>query len=77
MAPGQIVEKEGLGLVSDIGALEAAVEAVLKANPKVLEYQAGKRSINRLFRGQVMRGMGGKADPKAVRELLLKALAVK
>jgi aspartyl-tRNA(Asn)/glutamyl-tRNA(Gln) amidotransferase subunit B len=78
MAPGQIVEKEGLGLVSDIGALEAAVEAVLKANPKeVSEYQAGKEALIGFFVGQVMRGMGGKADPKAVRELLLKALAVK
>ncbi len=78
IAPGQIVEKEGLGLVSDIGALEAAVEAVLKANPKeVSEYQAGKEALIGFFVGQVMRGMGGKADPKTVRELLLKALAVK
>ncbi len=77
IAPGQIVEKEGLGLVSDIGALEAAVEAVLKANPKeVSEYQAGKEALIGFFVGQVMRGMGGKADPKAVRELLLKALTV-
>ncbi len=63
--------------MSDIGALEAAVEAVLKANPKeVSEYEAGKEALIGFFVGQVMRGMGGKADPKAVRELLLKALTV-
>ena len=75
LAPAEIVAREGLGLVNDTGALQAAVEAVLAANPKeVGEFKAGKEALLGFFLGQVLRQMGGKADPKSVREILLSAL---
>ncbi len=75
LAPTEIVAREGLGLVNDAGALQAAVEAVLAANLKeVGEFKAGKEALLGFFLGQVLRQMGGKADPKSVREILLSAL---
>ena len=75
LAPAEIVAREGLGLVNDTGALQAAVEAVLAANLKeVGEFKAGKEALLGFFLGQVLRQMGGKADPKSVREILLSAL---
>lgn len=75
LAPTEIVAREGLGLVNDTGALQAAVEAVLAANLKeVGEFKAGKEALLGFFLGQVLRQMGGKADPKSVREILLSAL---
>lgn len=70
-----LVEEEGLGLVNDDEALRKAVQAVLEGAPnEVAAFRAGKESLLGWFVGQVMRGMGGKADPKRTREMLLEAL---
>ena len=74
--PATLVRERGLEAVSDDAVLEAAVAAVIVAQPKaVAAYAAGDaRSLNFLM-GQVMRGTGGKADPARVRELILARLA--
>ena len=73
--PRAIVEREGLTQVSDEGALAAAVEAVLAANPaQVAAYRGGKTAPLGWFVGQVMKHTGGKANPQLVNELLKKAL---
>jgi glutaminyl-tRNA synthetase len=70
-APARIVERKGLRLVSDEGALRSAIQAVLEANPqKVAEYRGGKKGLSGFFTGQIMRATGGQADPKAVARLL-------
>jgi aspartyl-tRNA(Asn)/glutamyl-tRNA(Gln) amidotransferase subunit B len=71
-----IVEEKGLKQVSDTGALEAAIDQVMAAQPdKVAEYRSGKDKLFGFFVGQVMKSTGGKANPAVVNELLKKKLA--
>jgi aspartyl-tRNA(Asn)/glutamyl-tRNA(Gln) amidotransferase subunit B len=73
--PKAIVERKGLVQVSDTGAIEAAVQAVIAANaPNVEKYKAGNDKLIGFFVGQVMKAMGGKANPAVVNEILKKAL---
>ncbi len=64
-----IVEERGLRQVTDTGAIETAVAAVLAANPdKVAELKAGKDKLFSFFVGQTMKAMGGKGNPALVNE---------
>ena len=70
-----IVEKKGLRQVTDTGAIEAAVTAVLAANPdKVAEYKSGKDKLFGFFVGQVMKAMAGKGNPALVNEAVKQQL---
>ncbi len=70
------VKEHGLEQVNDAGAAEAAAEKVLAANPgTVAEYRAGKQKVLGFLVGQVMKEMHGRADPKAVNEILRKLLS--
>ena len=70
-----IVEEKGLRQVTDTGAIEQAVDAVLaKEAAKIAEYRAGKDKLLGFFVGQVMKATGGKANPSLVNELLRKKL---
>jgi len=70
-----IVERKGLAQISDTGALEDAVRQVVAANPAEVEkYLGGKETVLSWLVGQVMRATRGKANPGAVREILLKQL---
>ena len=74
-SPNAIVEREGLVQISDSGAIEMAIEAVIAANPKELEqYRGGKTKLLGFFVGQVMKQTGGRADPKMTNQLLAKKL---
>jgi aspartyl-tRNA(Asn)/glutamyl-tRNA(Gln) amidotransferase subunit B len=69
--PAAIVEQRGLRQVTDTGAIDAAVAAVLAANPdKLAEYRAGKEKLFGFFVGQVMKAMAGKGNPALVNEVL-------
>lgn len=71
-----IIETEGLGQVSDTGALEKAVEAVIAANPgQVAEYRSGKEKLLGFFVGQAMKASGGKANPSMLQEIVKKKLS--
>lgn len=75
-APGAIVEARGLRQVSDTGAIDAAITAILSANAdKVAQYRAGKEALFGFFVGQTMKAMAGKASPAVVNERLRAALA--
>jgi aspartyl-tRNA(Asn)/glutamyl-tRNA(Gln) amidotransferase subunit B len=68
--PADIVEKRGLRQVTDSGAIEKAIDAVIAANPeKVADARSNPKAIG-WFVGQVMKSTGGKANPQAVNELL-------
>ena len=70
-----IVEARGLRQVSDTGVIDAAIAAILAANPdKLADYRGGKDKLLGFFVGQTMRAMGGKANPAVVNERLLAAL---
>ncbi|XZN97881.1 MAG: Asp-tRNA(Asn)/Glu-tRNA(Gln) amidotransferase subunit GatB [Microcoleus sp.] len=74
-SPQQLVESKGLIQISDTGAIDRAIDAVLAANPKELEqYRAGKTKLLGFFVGKVMKETGGRADPKLTNELLANKL---
>ena len=73
--PADLVAAEGLGQVSDRGALERAVAEVVARSPaQVAEFRAGKERVLGFLVGQVMKATGGKANPQLVQELLRTAL---
>jgi aspartyl-tRNA(Asn)/glutamyl-tRNA(Gln) amidotransferase subunit B len=62
--------------VTDAGAIEAAVDAVIAANPDKVEQARAKPTLIGWFVGQVMKGTGGKANPQAVNALLKAKLGI-
>ncbi len=69
--PAAIVQSRGLQQITDTSAIDAAVEAVLAANPnEVAEFRSGKEKMFGFFVGQVMRAMAGKGNPALVNEIL-------
>jgi aspartyl-tRNA(Asn)/glutamyl-tRNA(Gln) amidotransferase subunit B len=71
----EIVEAEGLKQISDQGELQKIIDDILANNEKqVATYRGGKTTVLGFFVGQVMKATRGQADPKAVNELLRKAL---
>ena len=73
--PAEVVEKRGLAVVSDEGALSAAVDEVIAANPDVADkIRDGKVAAAGALIGQVMKAMKGQADAAKVRELILAKL---
>ncbi len=73
--PGKIVAERGLKQVTDKGAIEAAIDAVIAANPdKVAEYKSGKEKLFGFFVGQVMKAMAGKGNPAIVNEIMKQKL---
>ncbi|HRP29526.1 MAG TPA: Asp-tRNA(Asn)/Glu-tRNA(Gln) amidotransferase GatCAB subunit B, partial [Burkholderiaceae bacterium] len=66
-----IIEERGLKQMSDAGALEAIIDAVIAANPKsVDEYRGGKDKAFNALVGQVMKASKGKANPAQASALL-------
>ena len=74
--PKDIVEQRGMKQVTDTGAIEAAVDAVIAANPDKVEQAKAKPTLMGWFVGQVMKQSGGKANPQAVNEILKKKLGI-
>jgi len=74
--PRALVETYGLRQVTDTGAIDSAVDAVLAANPDKAEQARAKPGMLGWFVGQVMRSTGGKANPQAVSDALKKRLGV-
>ncbi len=71
-----IVEREGLQQVTDLSAIEAVIDQVIKDNPShVTEYRSGKDKLFGFFVGQVMKISGGKLNPQAVNDILKKKLS--
>ncbi len=71
----EVIDKQGLKQVTDSGAIEAMIDAVLAANPKsVDEFRAGKEKAFNALVGQVMKASKGKASPAQVNALLKKKL---
>jgi aspartyl-tRNA(Asn)/glutamyl-tRNA(Gln) amidotransferase subunit B len=66
-----IIEAKGLKQITDSGAIEGVIDAVIAANPKQLaDYRSGKDKLFGFFVGQVMKATQGKANPAQLNELL-------
>ncbi len=74
--PEEIVAARGLEVVSDDGALLAAIDEALAADPDVLEkIREGKAQAAGAIIGAVMKAMKGQADAARVRELIIERAA--
>ena len=74
--PADIVEKRGMKQVTDTGAIEAAVDQVIADNPAQVEKAKENPKLAGWFVGQVMKATGGKANPKAVNEIVAAKLGL-
>jgi aspartyl-tRNA(Asn)/glutamyl-tRNA(Gln) amidotransferase subunit B len=74
--PRAIVEARGMRQVTDTGAITAAIDAIISANPDKVAQAQAKPSMLGWFVGQVMKQTGGKANPQAVNELLKTKLGI-
>jgi aspartyl-tRNA(Asn)/glutamyl-tRNA(Gln) amidotransferase subunit B len=73
--PDQVVAARGLAVVSDEGALNAAIDEAIAANPDVVaKVRAGKLAAVGPLVGAVMTATGGQADAARVRQLILARL---
>ena len=68
--PAEIVEKRGMKQVTDTGAIEAALDEIIAQNPAQVEKARVNPKLAGWFVGQVMKATGGKANPKAVNDLV-------
>ncbi len=72
----EVIDARGLRQITDTGAIERTIDAVMAANPAQLaEYRAGKDKLFGFFVGQVMKATQGKANPAQLNELLRRKLA--
>jgi aspartyl-tRNA(Asn)/glutamyl-tRNA(Gln) amidotransferase subunit B len=74
-APIKIAERLNLMQVSDSNFIEPIIDDVIKSNPdEVQRYREGKKALIGFFIGQIMKKSKGKANPKQVKEMVLKKL---
>ena len=74
--PAEIVEARGMKQVTDTGAIEAAVDQIIADNPAQVEKAKVNPKLAGWFVGQVMKATGGKANPKAVNEIVSAKLGI-
>lgn len=74
--PEQIVEARGMKQVTDTGAIETAVDEIIAANPAQVEKAQQNPKLAGWFVGQVMKATGGKANPKAVNDIVMAKLGL-
>ncbi|MEP4197405.1 MAG: Asp-tRNA(Asn)/Glu-tRNA(Gln) amidotransferase subunit GatB [Aliishimia sp.] len=73
--PAKIVDERGMKQVTDTGAIEAAVDDIIAANPAQVEKAKQNPKLAGWFVGQVMKATGGKANPGVVNQIVAKKLA--
>lgn len=71
----EIVEKQGLSVISDESALKEIISNIIENNPEQTQaYRAGKDKLFGFFVGQVMKQTQGRANPQSLNKLLKDAL---
>jgi aspartyl-tRNA(Asn)/glutamyl-tRNA(Gln) amidotransferase subunit B len=74
--PRALVEARGMKQVTDMGAIEKAVDDIIAANPEKVAQARAKPQLIGWFVGQVMKSSGGKANPQAANDLLKAKLGI-
>jgi aspartyl-tRNA(Asn)/glutamyl-tRNA(Gln) amidotransferase subunit B len=75
-SPAGVVAARKLAIVSDEGALAAAVDEAINANPEIVDkIKGGKVQAAGALIGSVMKQMRGQADAARVRELILEKIS--
>ncbi len=73
--PAKIVEERGMKQVTDTGAIEAAVDEIIANNPDQVAKAKENPKLAGWFVGQVMKATAGKANPKAVNQIVAQKLS--
>ncbi len=74
-SPAVLLDKLGLRQSNDTGELESVVQAIIDANPRVVnDYLSGNEKVLSFFVGQAMKATKGKANPKLVGDIVAKLL---
>jgi aspartyl-tRNA(Asn)/glutamyl-tRNA(Gln) amidotransferase subunit B len=68
--PAQTVRARAMTQLTDVSAIEKLVDEIIAGNPDKVKQAKAKPAMLGWFVGQVMKASGGKANPKAVNELL-------
>lgn len=74
--PAEVAAARGMKQVTDLGAIESAVDEIIAANPAQVEKARANPKLAGWFVGQVLKATGGKANPAAVNELVAKKLGL-
>jgi aspartyl-tRNA(Asn)/glutamyl-tRNA(Gln) amidotransferase subunit B len=74
--PAEVAAARGMKQVTDTGAIEAAVDAIIAANPDQVEKAKANPKLAGWFVGQVIKASGGKANPAAVNALVAAKLGL-
>jgi len=74
--PQAIVEARGMKQVTDLAAIEPAIDDIIAGNPEKVAQAKAKPALIGWFVGQVMKASGGKANPQAVNDLLKRKLGI-
>jgi len=74
--PAEIAARQGMKQVTDTGAIEAAIDALMAANPDQVEKARANPRLAGWFTGQVLKATGGKANPAVVGQMVAAKLAL-
>jgi aspartyl-tRNA(Asn)/glutamyl-tRNA(Gln) amidotransferase subunit B len=74
--PAEIAAARGMKQVTDTGAIEAAVDAIIAENPGQVEKARANPKLAGWFVGQVIKSTGGKANPATVNEMVTRKLGL-
>ncbi len=74
--PAELAAKHGMKQVTDTGAIEAAIDALIAANPDQVEKARANARLAGWFTGQVLKATGGKANPAVVGQMVAQKLGL-
>ncbi len=74
--PAEVAAANGMKAVTDTGAIETALDALIAANPEQVEKAKVNAKLAGWFTGQVLKSTGGKADPAVVNAMVAKKLGL-
>ncbi|MFM2356448.1 MAG: aspartyl/glutamyl-tRNA amidotransferase subunit, partial [Pseudomonadota bacterium] len=74
--PAAVADREGMKQVTDLGDIEAKLDALMAANPDQVEKAKVNAKLAGWFTGQVLKATGGKANPAAVNEMVARKLGL-
>ncbi len=74
--PAEVAAARGMKAVTDTGAIEAALDALIAENPAQVEKAKVNAKLAGWFTGQVLKATGGKADPAVVNAMVAAKLGL-
>ena len=74
--PAEVAARHGMKAVTDTGAIEAALDALIAANPEQVEKAKQNAKLAGWFTGQVLKATGGKANPAVVGQMVAQKLGL-